>query len=111
MAKTLTITDGNKTYTLEFTRTTVSTLERQGFVAEDVVKKPATLLPTLFAGAFMANHRGVKREKIEEIYSRLTDKTGLIQKLIEMYNEPIAALMDDPAEGKEGNLTWTADWE
>lgn len=111
MAKRLTIKDGDKTFTLEFTRSTVSTLERQGFVAEDVSRKPAMMLPMLFAGAFLANHRGVKREKIDAIYARMTNKTGLIEKLVEMYNEPIAALVDDPEDGTEGNLSWTADWE
>lgn len=111
MAKTLTIKHNEKAYTLEFTRATVAAMERQGFVAEDVEKKPATLLPALFAGAFMANHRTIKREKIDAIYERLSNKSELIQKLVEMYNEPIAALLDEPEEGKEGNTTWAADWE
>lgn len=111
MAKTLTIKYNENTYTLEFTRTTVAAMERQGFVAEEVEKKPATLLPALFAGAFMANHRTIKREKIEAIYDQLPDKSGLIQKLVEMYNEPIAALLDEPEDGSAGNATWAADWE
>lgn len=114
MAKTMKITDPvtKREYTLEFTRKTVETMEKQGFVAEEVVKKPVTMLPTLFAGAFLAHHKFVKREVIDDIYSGLSHKDELISKLVEMYNEPILALMDDPAEGEDdaGNPTWAVDW-
>jgi hypothetical protein len=84
-------------------------MEREGFVAEEIQTKPVTMLPTLFAGAFKAHHRWVKRELIDEIYSKMTNKGELIGKLAEMYNEPIMALVDDPAESSE-NLTWTQSW-
>lgn len=110
MAKIIHIQDKDVTYTLEFTRKTVSAMERQGFVAEDVVKKPVSMLPALFAGAFMAHHRLVKPEVINKLYDRMTDKEGLISKLVEMYNEPLVSLMDEPADGSEGNPVWTAEW-
>ena len=99
---------GNK-YTLEFTRRTVEQMEREGFVADDLKSKPMTMLPTLFAGAFKAHHRYVKPDVIDEIYSKMTNKSDLIGKLAEMYNEPIAALLDEPVESSE-NLTWTQSW-
>ena len=68
-----------------------------------------TTLPALFAGAFLANHRFVKQEVIDDIYSKMTNKGDLIGKLAEMYNEPIMALVDEPEEA-EGNLDWTASW-
>ena len=110
MAKTMTITDPEtkKTYTLEYTRKTVERMERMGFVAEDVTKKPMSMLPTLFAGAFMAHHNQVKRETIDKIYDRLGHRDQLIGKLVEMYNEPIIALLDENTD--EGNLEWSVDW-
>ena len=96
-------------YTLEYTRKSVEQMEREGFVADDIQTKPMSMLPTLFAGAFKANHRWVKRELIDEIFSKMTNKGELIGKLAEMYNEPILALVDDPAESSE-NLTWTQSW-
>ena len=113
MAKQLTITDPTSgvTYTLEYTRTTVEMMERQGFVADDVVKKPMTLLPALFAGAFLAHHRFVKREVIDNLYARLTRKDELISHLVEMYNDPLVTLLDEPEqEDGEGNLSWKAGW-
>jgi hypothetical protein len=84
-------------------------MERTGFIAEDIKTKPMTTLPHLFAGAFIANHPRVSRQVIDEIFSMMTNKDALIGKLAEMYNEPIMALIDEPAESSE-NLTWTQSW-
>ena len=96
-------------YCLEYTRASVEQMERKGFKVSDIMEKPATTLPALFAGAFIANHRNIKSETIEEIFSKMKGKTNLIEKLAEMYNEPIMALIDEPEEA-EGNLDWTASW-
>ena len=109
MAKQLKFSYQGKDYTLEYTRKTVEMMEKQGFVAEDVKTKPMTTLPALFAGAFMAHHRFIKQEVIDEIYAKMPNKGDLIGKLAEMYNEPIMTLMDEPEES-EGNLNWTASW-
>lgn len=109
MSKQLEFEHDGKKYTLEFTRRTVSEMEKKGFIASEITDKPMTTLPALFAGAFLANHRFVKQEMIEEIFSKLTKKEDLVGKLAEMYNEPIMALVEDPEENK-GNISWTATW-
>lgn len=109
MAKQLNFTHDGKDYTLEFTRRTVAEMEKKGFIASDITEKPMTTLPALFAGAFLAHHRFVKEDIIDDIYSKLTKKEDLIGKLAEMYNEPILALVEEP-EKAEGNLDWTATW-
>jgi len=109
MAKQLTFTYDGKDYTLEFTRRTVAEMEKKGFIASDITDKPMTTLPALFAGAFLAHHRFVKGDVIDNIYSKLTKKEDLIGKLAEMYNEPILTLVEEPEEA-EGNLDWTATW-
>lgn len=109
MNKQLKFTYQDKDYCLEFTRKSVETMERSGFVASDIETKPVTVLPALFKGAFLANHRFVKDEVVNEIFSKMTNKGELISKLSEMYNEPIMALVDEPEES-EGNLDWTASW-
>lgn len=110
MAKQLRFTYDGKDYTLEFTRRTVAEMEKKGFIASDITDKPMTMLPSLFAGAFLAHHRFVKEDVINDIYSKLTNKEDLIGKLAEMYNEPIMALVEEPDENTEGNLDWTATW-
>ena len=109
MSKQLNFQYNGINYTLEYTRKSVEQMEREGFVAEDIQTKPMTMLPTLFAGAFKAHHLFVKPEVINEIFSKMTNKGELIGKLAEMYNEPIMALIDEPAESSE-NLTWTQSW-
>lgn len=109
MAKQLNFTFEGKDYTLEFTRRTVAEMEKKGFIASEITDKPMTTLPALFAGAFLAHHRFVKQDVIENIFSKLTKKEDLIGKLAEMYNEPILALVEEP-EKAEGNLDWTATW-
>lgn len=107
MAKDIRFVHDGKEYRLEFTRKSIEIMERQGFVASDIVEKPMTTLPALFAGAFLAHHRYVKREVIDEIFAKMTNKQELLSKLAEMYNEPIEALMEEP-EPNEGNVTWEA---
>lgn len=109
MAKQLRFDYEDKSYTLEYTRKTVTEMERNGFIANDITEKPMTVLPALFAGAFLAHHRFVKKDKIDDIFSHMTNKEDLIGKLAEMYNEPITALVEEPEES-EGNVSWTASW-
>lgn len=114
MAKTLTIKDpvSGESYTLEYTRKTVEIMEKQGFIADDVDRKPMTMLSALFAGAFLAHYRWVKKDVIDRIYARLPRKDELLPKLVEMYNEPILSLMEEPEQNgdDEGNMDWTANW-
>ena len=109
MNKQLKFTYQDKEYILEYTRRSVEQMEKSGFIASDIQDKPMTVLPALFRGAFLANHRFVKTDIIDEIFSKMTNKADLIGKLSEMYNEPIMALVDDPEES-EGNVDWTASW-
>ena len=109
MSKQLDFNHKGTDYCLEYTRKSVETMEKNGFVASEIETKPMTVLPALFAGAFLAHHRFIKPEVVEEIFSKMRNKQELIGKLAEMYNEPIKALIDEPEES-EGNLDWTASW-
>mgnify|MGYP003207719113 FL=1 len=109
MAKTIGFTYEGKDYTLEFTRRTIKQMEDEGFVAKNIDDRPMTLLPALFAGAFKAHHRFVKQDVIEEIYANMPNKDKLIEKLAEMYNEPILALMEEPEDSAK-NVDWMTSW-
>lgn len=110
MSKQLNFTYKDKNYTLEFTRKTVTELERKGFNTSEIPNRPMYMLPVLFSGAFLAHHRLLKQEVIDEIFAHMTNKEELIEKLSEMYNEPLETLIEDPEEGAEGNVDWTASW-
>ena len=109
MAKTITFSYKGTEYTLEFTRWTVEQMERGGFNISELGDKPMTVLPQLFAGSFLAHHKYMKRETIEDIYAHMTNRNELIGKLAEMYNEPMSALIDEPEED-DLNMDWTANW-
>lgn len=110
MAKQIVFTYEDKEYTLEFTRRTVKQMEDEGFVAQDIDRKPMTLLPALFAGAFKAHHRFVKQDVIDKIYAGMPHKDELIGKLAEMYNDPIVTLIKEPDEKAVKNVSWEANW-
>lgn len=109
MGKSITITDKNtgRIYTLEFNRKAIETMERQGFVVSEISDKPMTVLPALFRGAFLMHHPSVRRDVVDALFARLSDRTGLIEKLAEMYNEPILELIGEN-ENDEGNAEWGA---
>ena len=100
----ITMTYGKTEYTLEYSRQSVKTMEAQGFVLDELTSKPVTMIPLLFSGAFIKNHRGMKRSVVEEIFDSLSDKNGLLEALMEMYAETLSALTE--SNESEGNVTW-----
>lgn len=105
MAKQIILTYKDEEYTLEFTRASIQKLEARDFDINEVRRKPMTYLPLIFAGAFVAHHPYVKKEVVDAIFAQIKDKAGLFDKLGEMYNDPIEAMLDN-----EGNLEWKATW-
>lgn len=96
----------DKAYKLAFSRESVRTLEGQGFDIEAVSTKPVTMIPLLFYGAFAVHHRGIKRKKVDEIWDNITDKNGLVLKLVELYGETIEDLLEE-GEGTEAKkIMW-----
>ena len=100
----ISFTYGKTEYTLEYSRQSVKTMESQGFVLEELTAKPMTMIPMLFSGAFIKNHRGMKRNLIDEIFDNIENKTGLMEALMEMYAETLSSLTDD--NQGEGNVSW-----
>jgi hypothetical protein len=94
-------------YTLEYDRMSVKLLENQGFSLEEFSKKPMSNIELAFTGAFIKNHRKISQTTIDEIYSKLKDKTSLIQVLSTMISECYESLMEEP-DGDEGNINWEA---
>jgi hypothetical protein len=97
------LTYEKKEYVLEYNRMSVKTMESQGFVLEELTAKPMTMIPLLFQGAFIKNHRGIKRSLMDEIFEEIGDKTALMEALMEMYAETLGSLTEGSGEG---NATW-----
>lgn len=104
--KRIRINDGTREWTLEFNRKSVAKLEQSGFKPGEAADEPATMIPMLFNGAFQMHHPGTRFDVTDPLLMKMGDKTALYGKLVEMYVEPIASLMDEPAEGK---VSWQAE--
>ena len=91
-------------YTLEFSRDSVKQMERNGFDISEIGGKPYTALSALFKGAFLCHHSRVSQTIIEEIWEGLENKEDLFEALVNLYNEPIEAMMKEPDEGKK--ISW-----
>lgn len=98
MAKKIEFTVDDTDYTLEYSRRTQTTMERNGFRLDEIGDKPQTMIPMLFRGAFMMHHPRIKEEEVNHIYKLLGDKSGLVEALIECYGDVTATLFDEPED-------------
>lgn len=92
-------------YILEYNRLSVQQIERLGFSLEDITKKPMTMFPLMFRGAFLANCRFVKEKEITELYDNMKNKEKLHNALMNMISECYETLTESEGDS-EGNVDW-----
>lgn len=92
------------TYTLEFSKQAVRTLEGQGFSIDAMGERPATMIPLLFKGAFIKWHRGIKTKLVDEMYAALANKTELITALAELYMDTVNSVLEGADENLEDEI-------
>lgn len=110
MGKQINFTDHNgKAWTLEFNRRTSKELQQMGFSADDIADKNLIMLPMLWRAAFLMHHRGERTQYIDDLLEPMENKLELFNKLTEMYNEPVEALISDPVDEAK-KVNWTASW-
>lgn len=111
MSTIITVTYDKKSYDLEYSRNSVKSMEQQGFVLDQIGDKPMTMVPLLVYGAFMKNHKGIKRSLVDEIYEHIADKigdgeNGFIQTLLEMYADTVNTLTENNSVDEGNVATW-----
>ncbi len=112
MSTAIDLTYKGKDYKLEYSRNSVRQMESQGFILDQIGDKPMLMIPLLVYGAFMKNHRGIKRDLVDEIYERIIDKTGedekegFLQALLEMYSETVNTLTANGSVDEGNVATW-----
>ena len=89
----ITIKATGETYILDFTRETVSLMDRQGFAMnDDVMEYPNTKVPNLFWYALRANHSTISKDKADAIRKTIGGVTpNMITRLFELYYQAIAS--------------------
>jgi len=108
-AKQIFLNHEGKRYTLEYNRNSIRQMERQGFKINESDGMPMSTVTSLFAGAFIMHHRNVDPRTLDAIYDSIPKKEEFLEKLSEMYSDPMLALVSEPEED-EGNATWEASW-
>ena len=103
MVKPITFEYRGTKYTLEYTRKTIKRMEENGFRINQVAEQPMSMLPALFAGAFLAHHRYTPQDTIDDIFEHMGDKENLYVALGELYRATMEALTAEPTEG---NIKW-----
>lgn len=98
-------TADGKDYMLAYDRNSCARMSRKGFKIEDVADKPVIGIPMLVAGAFIKFHPELTQAQIDAMWENVSDKEGLLYKLIEMYQEPIDSLLEEPKDEAK-NSTW-----
>lgn len=103
----------DKEYVLEFNRKTVIFTNEMGFARTQLHDNLEKMLPILLFGAFQWHHRNEVRtvEKAEEIIANaggFTDK--ILDRLIELYNQPINGMILSDEEAEEAAKTRWARW-
>ena len=106
MSKSITFSYGGTDYTLLFTKATRRRMENNGFDLDSYGAKTLTVCERLFSGSFLARHPFAKQETIDEIFSAMPDKDKLLEKLVDMYQEPLVEMLQEPDETKK--VQWEA---
>lgn len=91
-----------KKYILEYTRHSICEMERRGFDVTAIPEKTFTLLPDMFAGAFLANHPEVRRGVVDEIYTQFENKAELLDALAGMYSLAIEDYLNELTKVRHG---------
>lgn len=105
--------DTGKTYTLEYTKRTVVAINDLGFKKSDFTDNLEKMLPLLWYGAFLKNHkREIDFNKAEELLyaiGGITEK--ILDRLISLYNAPAEGMLvsDDEEEENTKNASVTVE--
>ena len=104
---TLTDTETGEQYILEFTAESATFAQQKGFDINEWETKPMVVFPQLFMYSFRANHRSVSPYKIQKLWDELSKDgvpDGVLERLMELYNKPIACMLLE-GDGKNSKVT------
>ena len=77
----------------------------EAYISEEEPAFDVSVLLTLLVEELQLVDTIIKEETINTIYKAMGDKEGLTEALIELYNEPINAMFDEPKDS-EKKVVW-----
>lgn len=96
----------DKSYKLEYNRSSIVRMEESGFNVQDIEKKPLSTIVLLIRGAFYMHNSSLSDEEIDAITDQIGDTEGLIKVLTEMYMSVLQALTGDDKKDTSKNFKW-----
>lgn len=107
MNKKIEINYNGEKYTLEYDRDVVIKIERAGLNVNEIASKPVSSMQMLFEGAFLKNHKRIKREDVLAIYDTIKNREQLNNALLEMYIDVYNSTVGDDDENDDSkNTEW-----
>lgn len=95
----------NKKYELEYNRSAIVRMEKQGFDVKKIDKEPIATIVLLMRGAFYMHNPSLSDEEIDAICDKLDKSDEFIQALLEIYTNALMALSgQDKKQAK--NFKW-----
>lgn len=93
-------------YNLEFDLDTIKRMANAGMTSDYISNNAEVCLDELFFYALAKHHKYVNRRDAKEMLAKITNKEQFFISLFELYRAPIEALLEEPEEGAEGNISW-----
>ena len=105
---TITDTETENVYTLEFNAESVKYAESRGFDIDDVPKYPVSKVPELFYYAFRMHHKMLPKDKVDKIYeSILPFPEGMLARMQQLYLAPLKSMFTSDGESERKNTRMT----
>ena len=105
---TITDTETENVYTLEFNAESVKFAESRGFDIDDVPKYPVSKVPELFYYAFRMHHKMLPKDKVDKIYeSILPFPEGMLARMQQLYLTPLKSMFTSDGESERKNTRMT----
>ena len=97
---------GDKRYVLEYNRSAIVRMEREGFKIENIEKTPLSTIVLLMRGAFYMHNPSLSNEEIDAICEELeVGGDEFIKALMELYTSALMALSGQDKK-KTKNFKW-----
>lgn len=95
----------NKKYELEYNRSAIVRMEKEGFKVEKIDKEPLTTITLLMRGAFYMHNPSLTDEEIDAICDEIGLGDEFVKAVMELYTSALMSLSGQDKD-KTKNFKW-----